>query len=361
MTFTEKDLIIPQDKLKAGTTHWQSPSNIAIIKYWGKHGVQLPRNPSMSFTLQNALTETKLSYKPKEEPTAGIELDFLFEDAPNEAFRSKVVTYLDSLLPFYPFLEQLSLKIQTVNSFPHSAGIASSASSMSALALCLCSIEDDFFGTLGDDTMFDRKASFLARLGSGSAARSIFGGAAVWGQTGLVAGSSDEYAVSIEDQLHPIFKSLHDDILIVSSEEKAVSSRAGHSLMDKNPYAPTRYAQAHERLSALLPALKNGDIEKFGEIAENEALTLHGLMMTSNPSYLLMEPKTIAMIQAIRIYRKEQNVPVYFTLDAGPNVHLLYPEEYISDVRGFVHSELANLLDEGTYIPDFVGEGPEEV
>jgi len=354
-------LIIPQEKLESGVVHWQSPSNIAIIKYWGKHGIQLPQNPSLSFTLRNALTETKLSYAPKESPTSGIDLDFWFEEQQNDVFGAKVTKYLEQLLPTFPFLEQLSLKIESVNSFPHSAGIASSASSMSALALCLCSMEDHFFGTLGDDTVFDRKASNLARLGSGSASRSIFAGAAVWGQTDLVEGSSDEYAVSVENRLHPIFKTFHDDILIVSDAEKPVSSRAGHALMNDNPYANTRYKQANQRLKDLLNALESGDLEKFGEITENEALTLHGLMMTSNPSYLLMEPKTISIIQAIRRYRKETNIPVYFTLDAGPNVHMLYTEEHISSVRGFVHDELANLLHEGTYIPDFVGEGPEEV
>ncbi len=355
------DLIISQDQLKAGDVHWQSPSNIAIIKYWGKHGIQLPQNPSLSFTLQNALTETKLSYAPKESPSKGIELDFWFEEQQNNVFGAKVANFLEQLIPTFPFLEQLSLKIQSVNSFPHSAGIASSASSMSALALCLCSLEDQFFGTLGDDVAFDRKASNIARLGSGSASRSIFAGAAVWGQTNLVAGSSDEFAVSIEERLHPVFKTLHDDILIVSDAEKPVSSRAGHALMNDNPYASTRYAQANQRLDILLQALEAGDLEKFGKITENEALTLHGLMMTSNPSYLLMEPQTISIIQAIRRYRKETQIPVYFTLDAGPNVHMLYPEEHIASVRGFVHGELASMLHDGVYIPDFVGEGPVEV
>ncbi len=353
------ELIIPTKDLKSGQVHWQSPSNIAIIKYWGKHGIQLPQNPSMSFTLQNALTETKLFFEPKE--GTGIDLDFYFEGKTNPAFQQKVQTFLEQVIPEFPFLEQLSLKIESVNSFPHSAGIASSASSMSALALCLCSMEDQFFGTLSDDTAFDQKASHIARLGSGSAARSIFGQAAIWGQTHLVQGSSDEYAISIEEKLHPIFKDLHDDILIVSDAEKPVSSRAGHALMENNPYAATRYEQARHRLAELLEALKNGDIEVFGRITENEALTLHGLMMTSNPSYLLMEPKTISIIQAIRRFRQEEKVPVYFTLDAGPNVHLLYPEEYISTVRGFIHSELAVFLEDGIYIPDFVGGGPEEV
>lgn len=357
--FLRTDLIIPDNQLSAGSVHWQSPSNIAIIKYWGKHGVQLPQNPSFSFTLQNALTETKLSYEPKD--SIGLDVDFWFEGAQNEPFEKKVITYLEQVRPFFPFLDQLSLKIESANSFPHSAGIASSASSMSALALCLCSLEDHFFKTLQDDEIFDKKASYFARLGSGSASRSIFAQAAIWGKTDLVAHSSDEYAVSFTDELHPIFKTFHDDILLVSADEKAVSSRAGHALMEENPFAQVRYAQANQRLEDLLTALKTGDLETFGRIAENEALTLHGLMMTSNPAYLLMEPNTISIIQAIQRYRAESKIPVYFTLDAGPNVHLLYPEEFISDVRGFVHTELASLLVDATYIPDFVGDGPEEV
>jgi diphosphomevalonate decarboxylase len=344
-----------------GQIIWRSPSNIAIIKYWGKHGRQLPRNPSISFTLSASFTDMALEYAPRETPGEDIELEFLFHDEPNEAFRAKILAFLESLKPVFPFLPELSLSIRSGNSFPHSAGIASSASSMSALALCLCSLEDTLLGTLGDPAAFDRKASEIARLGSGSACRSIFPYAAVWGATPDVKGSSDEYAVPAEDFLHPVFKSLHNDILIVSAGKKAVSSRAGHALMEGNPYAEPRYEQARGRLSRLLDVLRTGDLPEFGKIAEDEALTLHALMMCSDPSYMLMEPNSLEMIKRIRQYRADTGHPLCFTLDAGPNIHLLYPEEIIHEVRAFIDEQLKPLCANEWVIGDWVGEGPEEM
>lgn len=344
-----------------GQIVWRSPSNLAIIKYWGKHGVQLPRNPSLSLTLSASCTDTALAYEFKEEPDHLIDLEFLFHGEENESFKTKTRAFLESLTPQFPFLRQLKLSIHTGNSFPHSAGIASSASGMSALALCLCSLEDALFGTLQDAGAFDRKASYLARLGSGSACRSIFPHAAVWGATASVPGSSDEYAVPAGDLLHPEFQDFHDDILIVSTREKSVSSRAGHALMEGNPYAEPRYTQAKNRLARLVDALGSGDVETFGKIAEDEALTLHALMMCSNPSFMLLEPNTVALIQKIRAYRTETKHPVYFSLDAGPNIHLLYPGEIVAEVRGWIEEELKEHCVDGWFIQDWVGEGPEEL
>jgi len=343
-----------------GGITWRSPSNIAIIKYWGKYGVQLPQNPSLSLTLAAACTDTRLEYEMREN-TCGIELDFFFHQQPNEAFAAKIKTYLESLVPVFPFLEQLKFTIYSGNSFPHSAGIASSASAMSALALALCSLEDLLFGTLKEPEAFDRKASWLARLGSGSACRSIFPHAAVWGESRFVPGSSNEFAVPVGDRLHELFKDFHDDILIVSADEKAVSSRDGHALMEANPYAATRYEQARTRMGTLLDAMQAGDLETFGKIAEDEALTLHALMMCSNPSYILMQPGTLAIIDRVRAWRAETGHPVYFTLDAGPNVHLLYPGEIVAEVRGFIEEELTEFCENGHYLQDWVGEGPEEL
>jgi diphosphomevalonate decarboxylase len=345
-----------------GHVLWRSPSNIALVKYWGKHGIQLPRNPSISFTLAASCTDTQLEYEIREGSDDGqIELDFFFHEEENEAFKAKTLEFLTSLLPTMPFLKQLRLTVHTGNSFPHSAGIASSASGMSALALCLCSLEDRFFGTLQDPTAFDQKASRLARLGSGSACRSIFSHAALWGATSSVPGSSDEYAVPMGDHIHATFKDFHDDILIVSREEKSVSSRAGHALMEGNPFAEPRYAQARSRLDTLLHAMRTGDLPTFGKIVEDEALTLHALMMCSNPSYTLMRPDSLAIIEKVRQYRADTGHQVYFTLDAGPNVHLLYPGELVVDVRKFIDDHLAEHCEDGFVQQDWVGEGPEEM
>lgn len=340
---------------------WRSPSNLAIVKYWGKHGLQLPRNPSLSLTLSASCTDTALEYAFKEEADNRIDLEFFFHEEENEAFRAKTLAFLESLTPQFPFLRQLHLTVRTGNSFPHSTGIASSASGMSALALCLCSLEDRLFGTLQEADSFDTKASFIARLGSGSACRSIFPHAAVWGTTPDVPGSSDQFAVPVGDLLHPTFTDFHDDILVVSTAEKSVSSRAGHALMEGNPYAEPRYAQARTRLAHLIGALRSGDLETFGKIAEDEALTLHALMMCSNPSYMLLRPDTLALIEKIRAYRADTGHPVYFSLDAGPNIHLLYPGEIVAEVRGWIEDDLKQHCTDGWFIQDWVGEGPEEI
>ncbi len=344
-----------------GNIVWRSPSNIAIVKYWGKHGLQLPRNPSISFTLNGCFSETMLEYFPKTEAGETVDVEFFFEGKPNEKFRQKIVTFLESLNEIFPFLRQFHLAIHSSNSFPHSAGIASSASAMSALALTLCTLEDRLFGTLQDDSIFEKKASYIARLGSGSACRSVFGTMALWGKTDLVKDSSDEYAVGCEGIIHPIFKNYNDTILIASSAEKTVSSRAGHALMEGNIYAESRYREANQRLANVLNALQNGDAEQFGILAEAEALTLHALMMSSNPPYILLKANTLAMIERIQNYRRDTKQPLYFTLDAGPNLHLLYPDFIKADVDKFIVQDLQPLCQDGLTIPDWVGEGPIEL
>ncbi len=351
-------LVLETAKVEPGKVAWRSPSNLAIVKYWGKRGEQLPANPSVSLTLTNAVTETELAYRPKAVGDADIQVELFFQGEPNEPFRQRVTGYFSRLVEIYPFLRQLEFTIQTGNTFPHSSGIASSASAMSALALCLCSLEEELFGTDMSDAEFDRKASFLARLGSGSACRSIFPVAALWGKTLEVEDSSDEYAVPLKERVHPVFHDFHDDILIVHSGSKKVSSSAGHRLMEDNPFAEPRYTQARKRLAELLAAMRRGDLEAFGKIAEAEALSLHGLMMTSPNPYFLLSPNTLLLLEKIQSFRQDSGHPVYFSLDAGPNVHVLYPEEVIHDVRPFVESELVPHCEAEQWLPDWVGEGP---
>lgn len=361
MAYHNPKLTLDPAHQQNGTIRWSSPSNIALLKYWGKHGQQLPRNPSLSFTLSAAATDTTLTYGPKQHLEAEIDLVFRFDGQPRESFAERTAGFFRSLLPIFPFLKQLHLEIDTSNSFPHSAGIASSASGMSALALCLCSLEHRLFGNLAADEEFDRKASYVARLGSGSACRSIYGYGALWGKTGEIESSTDEYAIPMEALMHPVFKSYHNDILIISHSEKSVSSRAGHGLMENNIYAASRYQQARQRMQDLLQILRIGDVERLGILAEAEALTLHALMLQSAPPYILLEPNTVAAIQAIHDFRANTKVPLYFTLDAGPNLHLLYPEESALAVREFVRAELLRFTAEQHYIADRVGAGPAEL
>lgn len=358
LNYKNPQLLIPTSNLQAGSITWRSPSNIAIIKYWGKHGVQLPRNPSISFTLDSAYTETTLSYQLKKNANPNIALDFTFHDKPNEAFRAKMVKFLSSISDIFPFLKQLELRIASTNSFPHSAGIASSASSMSALALCLCSLEKKLFQTLQNEAAFYKKASFVARLGSGSACRSVYDTLAIWGEVKGLSQTSDLYAVPYPHKVHEVFKTFHDDILIVSKGEKKVSSRAGHGLMEGNVYATSRYQQARQRFQELLVALEVGNLDSFGQIAEAEALTLHALMMASNPPYLLLHPNTLALIEKVQTFRRSTGLPLYFTLDAGPNLHLLYPHNISSQVQTFIQNELKSYCEDGRVISDRVGAGP---
>jgi len=344
----------PQEQI----IYWRVPSNIALVKYWGKHGVQLPQNPSLSFTLRESYTDMQLLYRPSDSGSRSI--DFYFEGKPNEKFRAKIVQFLESLPDDFAFTEGFHLTIKSLNSFPHSAGIASSASSMGALAMCLSTFAQRQGVSLGSPEEVLRKASNWARLASGSACRSIYGGYTVWGATPELAGSSDLFAVPIEQQqIHPSFATFCDTILIISGEEKAVSSRAGHALMNNHPFAAVRYEQARQHLSRLLKVLQNGDIEEFVQIVENEALTLHGLMMNSNPSFILMKPDTLAVIDQLRKFRRDTRIPLTFTLDAGPNVHLLYPAVYQAEVHKFITDCLMSYCQENRYIHDGVGTGPQ--
>jgi diphosphomevalonate decarboxylase len=336
---------------------WRSPSNLALIKYWGKYGRQLPRNASISFTLQNAYSETSLSYTPKEDD-GQVSVAFTFEGEENKAFEAKIVRFLGSILDYFPFLTAYHLELASHNSFPHSAGIASSASSMSALALCLCSMERQVSITLPSEEMFYQKASDIARLGSGSASRSVYPHLALWGQTTLAEGSSNEYAIPYSNKVHEVFHTFHDDILMVSRREKSVSSTAGHALMETNPFAAVRYEQAHKNMKALLVALQEGDLETFGRITEQEALQLHALMMTSDPSYILMEGGSVELIKRVRAWRKETGHPLYFSLDAGPNLHLLYPDAIKEQVTTFIEAQLLDFCEDRHYLQDNVGIGP---
>lgn len=368
--YVNKDLIIDWDEYDYinGFHKWKSPSNLAIIKYWGKFGTQYPQNPSLSLTLDAAHTTTLVEWYyggedeiidiPGEEPRKWIEFYYNGESKPD--FAKRIDGYLRGLKDIFPFLDEMSFIIRSKNSFPHSAGIASSASAMSALALSLCSIERNFFDNFESDEAFYKKASYVARLGSGSACRSLYGGWVQWGESEVDSKFSNDHGTPISD-IHPSFRDMKDTILIASQEQKSVSSSAGHQLMEDNVYSAARYQQAKDRLPILIQALKEGDWQTFGEIAESEALTLHALMMCSSPSYILMHPNTLKMIDVIRAYRKETGAQVYFSLDAGPNIHMLYPSAIEEEIQKLIKHKLKTLCVGGQIIYDQVGFGPQEL
>ena len=263
---TEQNFILKSynSNIENGSVKWSSPSNIALVKYWGKKEHQIPENPSISFTLSNCKTITELTYTKKE--GNDFSFDVYFEGEKNEAFKPKIQTFFERIEIYMPFLKDYHFKIETSNTFPHSSGIASSASGMSAIALCLMSIEQKLSDTKNESmepqNYFNKKASFLARLGSGSACRSIEGELVVWGKNGSTE-SSDLYGVKFEGEVHSNFKNYQDTILLVDKGEKQVSSTVGHKLMFGHPFAKERFAQAHDNLSKLKTVLASGDLDAF--------------------------------------------------------------------------------------------------
>lgn len=334
---------------------WQSPSNIALIKYWGKNGNQLPNNASLSMTLKKSVTDTELSYFPS---TDGMEVRYFFENERNEEFEDKVIRFFEKLKSQLTFLDDYLFEIRSSNTFPHSTGIASSASSMSALALCLVSMEQQLTGVELSEYDFLQRASHIARLGSGSASRSVYGGWVTWGTIDGIEDTSDHFASPLLYDIHEKFTNMGDAVLLVSSEKKSVSSSLGHCLMNIHPFAPARYEQATANLQALLASMQLGDFETFASVVENEALTLHALLMTSSADGLLLKPGSLQIIEAVRRFRKETGTDICFTLDAGPNMHLLYPISEKAKVLQFIQTELTSFCENGKWIDDETGDGP---
>ena len=355
-----KDFVSSEFSPIKGKATWASPSNIALVKYWGKYGDQFPQNPSLSFTLSKCVTTTSVVFKPREVKSDHFSFSFLFEGKQEAAFHPKIETFFKRIAHYCPYLIQHHLDISSSNSFPHSSGIASSASSMSALALAIVSMEQALNPELSP-TQFAQKASFLARLGSGSAARSIAGPMMSWGETPAIEGSSQSFGTQLAQRIHPIFETFQDTILIIDKGQKKVSSTLGHQLMENHPYASTRFAQAHEHLKSLVTILSTGEMEDFIALVELEALTLHALMMASNPYFVLMQPNTLAVLNKVWAFRQDTKVPLSFTLDAGANVHLLYPKENKAVVLEFIQTELAGYCQGGQYIEDQVGAGAKKL
>ena len=324
------------------------PSNIALIKYWGKYEGQIPANPSISFTLSNCKTETKMIFKSGEK----FSVKTFLAGKEETKFSEKIEKYFRSIEKYLPWILQGSFVIETENTFPHSSGIASSASGFGAIAKCLMEMDKAFSGK----DFFDvKKASFLARLGSGSACRSVYDGLVVWGEVNEVEGSSDLYAVKYPDEeIHPIFRDFNDYVLLIHEGQKSVSSTVGHGLMNTNPYAERRFQEARENFVPMKEILKSGDLQAFMKLVEHEALTLHAMMMMSEPAFILMQTGTLQVINKVWEFRKETNLPLFFTLDAGANAHLLFPSEKKAEISNFIETELLQYTQNGGIVRDFM-------
>jgi diphosphomevalonate decarboxylase len=316
-------------------------SNIAFIKYWGVADptLNLPLSNSISMTLADAHTTTSVEWDNNrmlmndEVTIDGVRLE------PKRAER--IIRHLERIRT----LGNVTYRARVVsqNNFPMASGIASSASGFAALTVAACS-------ALGLD-LTPAQLSGLARRGSGSAARSLFGGYVEWEK-----GRDDLTSVARQIQ-PPDHWELLDLVAIVSAAEKAVSSESGHLLAVSSPYNMARIDQIEGMLMEVRAAIATRDIQRLGVAIERDALAMHAVMMTSMPSLLYWQPGTLEVLQAVRQWREAEKLPVYFTIDAGPNVHLICEPAY----RNLVTERLRELKQVQQVIASKPGPGPKLV
>jgi diphosphomevalonate decarboxylase len=234
-------------------------------------------------------------------------------------------------------------RVVSHNNFPMASGIASSASGFAALTTAACTA----LGLPWDAT----RLSALARRGSGSASRSLFGGFVEWER-----GHDD--ASSVARQLHPADHwALYDVVAVVSGAEKAISSEQGHRLAASSPLNRGRVASLPTALADVRMALAQRDLSRLGPVIEQDALAMHAVMMTSTPSLLYWQPDTVAIIQAVRQWRAHEGLQAYFTIDAGPNVHVICEAAAV----GVVQARLATLPGVQQIIVSRPGPAPVQV
>ncbi|HWG92370.1 MAG TPA: diphosphomevalonate decarboxylase [Candidatus Thermoplasmatota archaeon] len=294
--------------------------NIALIKYWGRldDDLNLPLTNSLSMTLDALSTTTTVEWDPRLK-----DHEVTINGEPQQGKpRFRVAKHLERLK------ERLHhegyARVASVNNFPMGSGIASSASAFAALTGAA-------FAALGIDADAEELTTF-ARLGSGSAARSIHGGFVEW-----VAGArhEDSYAYQLAPESH---WDLKDVVVVVSEEEKKVGSTEGHEIARTSPFLDARLAHLHTSLALARASVLERDLKALGEVAELDALSMHAVMMTSSPSLLYWSPETVRLLQAVRRFRDEE-LEAYFTLDAGPNVHLLTTAANVDDLVGRLREE----------------------
>ncbi len=287
--------------------------NIAFIKYWGKidDALNLPANPSVSMNLAALTTVTTVEFQP------GLRVDTVMIDgqpAAGEAF-DRVVAHLDRVRSLAGTAARVC--VFSRNDFPAGTGLASSSSAFAALSLA---------ATRAAGLDLDEQAlSRLSRLGSGSACRSVPSGFCLW------QGESDEnsFAQQVVGRGH---WDLVDVVAIVARQHKAVGSQQGHGLASTSPLHQARLAAVAGWLEVVLQGIRDRDLETIGPCIEADALAMHGVMMTSQPSLLYWRPATVSVLQEVRSWR-EAGLGVYFTLDAGPNVHCLCRRADASEVE----------------------------
>ena len=322
----------------AGKATAEARANIALVKYWGRTDAELnlPLTSSISMTVDGLVTRTTVEADPR---LARDEL--AINGVPQQGPPlQRVVRHLDHLRKRAG--NPVFCRVASENNFAASAGLASSASAFAALTVA-------GFAALGV-RVDAREASTFARLGSGSASRSILGGFVEW-RAG--ARHEESYAEQVAPAAH---LDLHDVVVVLSEGEKKVGSQEGHGLAGTSPLNAGRVG----RVPALLHEVREGilarDVDRLGSAAEEDAYLMHAVMMTSRPPLLYWAPETVAGLHAVRRWR-EEGLSVWATIDAGPNLHLLCPGRQSAEVARRAREELgiSNVLDNAP------GEGAELV
>ncbi len=283
-----------------------SCANIAFLKYWGNrdHSLCLPAASSLSMNLAGLHTRTTVTF----DPGLSAEAVTLDNAAPSPAASARVSDHLNRVRALAGI--KTFARVESQNNFPAGAGIASSASGFAALTVAACAA--------AGLQLAERELSILARQGSGSASRSIPAGFVEW-QAGARADGSDSYAFSIAGPDH---WALADCIAIVSSTHKEVGSMNGHALAPTSPLQAARIEDTPRRRRACRDALLARDFPRFAEIVEEDSTLMHAIMMTSRPPLYYWIPPTLTIMDAVRKWRAG-GLPACFTIDAGPNVHVI--------------------------------------
>lgn len=294
-------------------TAW-APANIAFIKYWGNRDavLRIPWNSSLSMNLSEAAAVTTVEF----DPALTGDVVILNGSAASKQARARVSAHLDRIRAMASL--SAHAQVTSATTFPVGTGIASSAAGFAALSLAGTSAAGLNLG--------QSELSRLARLGSGSAARSIPAGFVEWH-----AGTDDlsSYAVSLAPPDH---WDLVDLVAVVDTSPKDVPSTDGHDAAGASPLFPCRLEGVARRLDEVRGALLARDFATFGPLVEEEALSLHAVAMTGRPGILYLTGGTMDVLHAVRAWRK-QGAQVVFTLDAGPNVHVLCEGRSLDDIR----------------------------
>lgn len=324
----------------------KSPANIAFIKYWGQTDSEnvLPANDSFSMNLSGCYTELEM------ELVVDINVKELYiKDYKAEDYKKnegdalqKVVTFYDRAAEYLQVKTDVGFRVKAANSFPKKAGIASSASFFSALAAA--------FSTAFEKKLETKQLSVLARLsGSGSASRSVPDGYVFW-HRGISSESS--FAESIAP---PDYWDIVDLVALVTLDEKKVSSVDGHRCAQTSPYFADRQRQLAKRTPLIVNKFRKKDFEGFGTMVEEEAVSLHSIMMTQKPPLYYWSGMTLDVMRETATLRKK-GIEAYCTTDAGENVHIITRRIYEEKVKdhfknmNFVKEILTNYPCEGVRV-----------